>query len=125
MERVLPGVRLTRLTVDLAKPVPMAGFFVVAEVTRRGRTVAATSGRIVDVGGVVRATAVGLHLVPTDAPVIDGSLDNSGIATPHLVDSTRGPGGVGEIGTPPLAPALANAVFALTGKRLRELPLRL
>jgi isoquinoline 1-oxidoreductase beta subunit len=41
----------------------------------------------------------------------------------HLVPSTRAPGGVGEIGTPPIAPALANALFVLTGKRLRELPL--
>ena len=41
----------------------------------------------------------------------------------HLIASTRAPGGVGEPGTPPIAPALANALFALTGKRLRELPL--
>jgi isoquinoline 1-oxidoreductase beta subunit len=41
----------------------------------------------------------------------------------HFVPSDRDPGGLGEPGTPPLAPALANALFALTGRRLRELPL--
>jgi len=41
----------------------------------------------------------------------------------HLVASTRAPAGVGEPGTPPIAPAVANALFALTGERRRELPL--
>jgi isoquinoline 1-oxidoreductase beta subunit len=43
----------------------------------------------------------------------------------HVVASTDSMGGCGEPGTPPIAPAVANAVFALTGKRLRKLPLRL
>jgi isoquinoline 1-oxidoreductase beta subunit len=43
----------------------------------------------------------------------------------HIVPSHEKSGGAGEPGTPPMAPAVANAVFALTGKRLRELPLRL
>ena len=43
----------------------------------------------------------------------------------HIVPSTEKPGGIGEVGVPPIAPAVANAVAALTGQRLRELPLRL
>ncbi|MTW13629.1 molybdopterin-dependent oxidoreductase [Pseudoduganella eburnea] len=41
----------------------------------------------------------------------------------HIVPSTESPGGMGELGTALIAPALANAVFAATGKRLRTLPL--
>ncbi len=41
----------------------------------------------------------------------------------EIVDSDRPPGGVGEPGVPPVAPAIANAVFALSGLRARELPL--
>jgi isoquinoline 1-oxidoreductase beta subunit len=40
----------------------------------------------------------------------------------HIVPSTDAPGGMGEPATPPLAPAVGNALFALTGKRLRTLP---
>lgn len=40
----------------------------------------------------------------------------------HIVPSVAEPGGVGEPGVPPLAPALGNALFAAAGKRLRRLP---
>jgi len=78
---------------------------------------AALYGRIDIEGGVVRQKNFPTY------PMV--RLGESPTVETHLVDSTRPPGGVGEIGVPPLAPALANAVFALTGRRLRELPLRL
>lgn len=40
----------------------------------------------------------------------------------HIVPSTEKPGGIGEPGTPPIAPAVANAIFAATGQRLRSMP---
>jgi len=51
----------------------------------------------------------------SDCPVIET----------HIITSTEPPEGVGEPGTPPIAPAVANALFALTGQRLRSLPLKL
>jgi isoquinoline 1-oxidoreductase beta subunit len=43
----------------------------------------------------------------------------------HIVPSTDRMGGCGEPGTPPIAPAVGNALFALAGKRLRSLPFRM
>jgi len=40
----------------------------------------------------------------------------------HIMPSTEAPGGMGEVGTPAIAPAVANAIFAATGKRIRRLP---
>jgi isoquinoline 1-oxidoreductase beta subunit len=43
----------------------------------------------------------------------------------HIVQSSENPGGIGEPGVPPVAPAVVNAVFALTGKPVRSIPIRL
>jgi isoquinoline 1-oxidoreductase beta subunit len=40
----------------------------------------------------------------------------------HIVQSSEPPGGIGECGTSAIVPAVANAIFAATGKRLRKLP---
>lgn len=42
----------------------------------------------------------------------------------HIVPSTEPPGGVGEPGVPPIAPAVANAIFAAADRRVRRLPIR-
>jgi isoquinoline 1-oxidoreductase beta subunit len=49
-------------------------------------------------------------------------MDRMPVVETHIVPSAELPGGVGEPGTPPIAPAVANAFFALTGTRVRTLP---
>ncbi len=49
-----------------------------------------------------------------EAPVVDV----------YIVPSTQNPGGIGEAGVPAIAPAVCNALFAATGKRIRSLPIR-
>jgi hypothetical protein len=90
MERALPSVRLARITVDLAKPIPMAGFRIDADVTRSGRTVGATRAAIIDSDDVVRVTAIGLHIASQDSPLFDGPLDNADFVAPRLRESEAG-----------------------------------
>lgn len=42
----------------------------------------------------------------------------------HIIESESSPGGVGEPGTPPIAPALCNAIYDATGQRIRKLPIK-
>ena len=86
-------------------------------------------------GGIVFALTAALK---GEITVVDGAVQQSNFhnyemlrmnETPeievHIMESAEAPTGVGEPGVPPLAPALANAVFAATGQRLRQLPLKL
>ncbi len=81
-----------------------------------GLTAALKAGITLDDGKVMQSN---FH----DYPML--SLAETPEIEVYIVPSTDSPTGVGEPGLPPVAPALANAVFAATGKRLRELPLRL
>jgi CO/xanthine dehydrogenase Mo-binding subunit len=78
---------------------------------------AALHGEITLVDGVIQQS--NFHNYPmlrmADAPEVEV----------HIVESQEHPEGVGEPGLPPLAPAVANAVFKASGQRLRDLPLRL
>ncbi|HYV43417.1 MAG TPA: molybdopterin cofactor-binding domain-containing protein [Myxococcaceae bacterium] len=70
----------------------------------------------IDKGGVVQSNFHDYEVIRlAEAPVIETV----------LVKSDEAPSGVGEPGVPSIAPAIANAVFAATGKRLRKMPLSL
>jgi isoquinoline 1-oxidoreductase beta subunit len=58
-----------------------------------------------------------------NSPVL--RFDECPVIETHIIASDASPEGVGEPGTPPIAPAVANALFTLTGQRLRSLPLKL
>jgi len=51
-------------------------------------------------------------------------IDEMPVVEVHIVPSQAAPGGIGEASTPSIVPAVANAIFAITGKRLRKLPIR-
>lgn len=76
---------------------------------------AALHGRIDIEGGVVRQRNL------PDLGIV--TLANTPQIETHIVPSERAPSGMGEPGLPPVAPAVANAWYALSGQRLRRLPL--
>ncbi|PYM59503.1 MAG: twin-arginine translocation pathway signal protein [Candidatus Rokuibacteriota bacterium] len=58
-----------------------------------------------------------------DYPIV--RINEAPVLEVYVVESAEEPGGVGEPGVPPLAPAVCNAIFAATGKRIRRLPISL
>ncbi|MFM7273748.1 MAG: molybdopterin cofactor-binding domain-containing protein, partial [Gammaproteobacteria bacterium] len=85
--------------------------------------------------GILFALGAALHgrITIRDGAVEQGNFDDypllrmseSPAIEVHILPSEADPSGIGEPPTPPLAPALANALFAATGKRQRTLPLEL
>jgi isoquinoline 1-oxidoreductase beta subunit len=86
-------------------------------------------------GAVIFGMSLTLHgdITGKDGAIVQGNFDTYPVLrmneapraiNVHVMQSTAKPGGVGETGVPPVAPAICNAIFAATGKRVRELPLR-
>jgi isoquinoline 1-oxidoreductase beta subunit len=51
-------------------------------------------------------------------------IDEMPVIETYIVPSTNPPGGIGEASTPAIAPAVTNAIFSATGKRIRKLPIK-
>jgi len=86
-------------------------------------------------GAGIFGMSLALHgeLTTSNGAVVEGNFDTypmirmseaPGEIHTHIMESDAPPGGVGEPGVPPVAPAIVNAYFAASGKRVRELPLR-
>lgn len=83
--------------------------------------------------GIVYGLSAALYgrITVRDGAVVEGNFDDSPVLRIHetpkidvyIVPSTEAPGGIGEVGTPGVAPSLLNAIFMAAGKRLRSLPI--
>ena len=79
----------------------------------------------------VRALQPGQRITVEGGRVVEGNFDDFPLLTidqmprieTHILANHQPPGGMGEVGLPPLAPAVANALFDLTGTRIRRLPI--
>ncbi len=83
-------MRLARISVELGRPVPMAGFRIETEVVRAGRTAGSSRATIVDGDGATRVTASGMHVAVSAVPLFASTLDNTGVVTPRLADAEPG-----------------------------------
>ena len=86
-------------------------------------------------GAAVFGTSLAMmgEITAADGKIVQSNFNNYPVARMseaplvthvHLVPSNGLPAGIGEPGVPPIAPAITSAIFAATGKRIRELPIR-
>ena len=85
--------------------------------------------------GIVYGLSAALYgrITVENGAVVEGNFDDAPVLRMHemprihvhIVPSTEAPGGIGEVGTPGVGPALLNAIFVAAGKRLRSLPVEI
>lgn len=100
-----------------------AGTVVNPDTVRQQFEGAAVFGTSLALFGEITATKGAIDQSNFDTYPVARMMDAPRHCRVHIVKSSAPPAGVGEPGVPPFAPALCNAVFAATGKRIRELPL--
>lgn len=66
LEQAVTDKQLVRITTDYARPIPMSGFVINAEITRSGRAASTARATVTDADGRVCATATSLHLIRSD-----------------------------------------------------------
>ena len=85
-------------------------------------------------GAVLFGMSIAMHgeITAKDGAIVEGNFDGYPVCRMSecppvetaIIESDAVPGGVGEPGVPPVAPAITNAIFAATGKRIRRLPIK-
>jgi isoquinoline 1-oxidoreductase beta subunit len=110
-----PRVHRVVTAIDCGIPVNPDGIAAQVEGAIVYGLTAALQGAITIDGGAVQQS--NFH----DYPLL--TMEQMPVVETHIVPSTAAPTGTGEPGTPPIAPAVTNAMFVLTGKRIRKLPI--
>jgi len=87
VERLVPEKRLIRLTIDLLRPIPFAGFRIEAAITRSGRSTAASQASLISADDKTIASASGLHMLEQEA----SDFPTHSIQTINPTDAHDGP----------------------------------
>lgn len=104
VELLVPAKQLTRLTVELTRPAPMAGFRIEADLLRDGRLLANAAARVVDRDGRVCASAASAHIAAREL----GSVPTCLPQAPDFEDSRPGRFSIG--GGPHRLPTFGSAI---------------
>jgi isoquinoline 1-oxidoreductase beta subunit len=112
-----------KIRIPRVQTVVDAGLITNPEAARAQFEGAAVFGTSIALSGEITATNGAVNQTNFDSYPVARMREAPVQTSVHLVESDAPPAGIGEPGVPPFIPALCNAIFAATGKRVRELPL--